>query len=68
MPWLTPDDDPALVSRVVFIPNSIEWEAAFWGAFLELTLVENWEEYGSVTAEEAAQRWHEALKASEEAN
>jgi len=68
MPWLTPDDDPALVSRVVFVPDGVEWEACFWGAFLELADAENWEEYGTITPEDAARRWFEAIVASQEAN
>jgi hypothetical protein len=65
MPWLTPDNDPSLVERVIFIPDGVEWEAAFLGAFLELTDAENWEQHGSLTPEETAAKWLEAYEASE---
>ena len=68
MPWLTPDDNPALVSRVVFIPDGVAWEAAFWGAFMTLAEEENWEQHGTITPEQAAERFTEALFASEAAN
>jgi len=53
--WLTPDDLPGdPICRQVWIPNSIEAEAAFRGAFLLLTDAENWEGVGTQTPDDIA--------------
>jgi len=54
--WLTPDSIPTnRVCRVLSIPASSEWLALVSGALLELTKEWNWEEFGSITAEQAAE-------------
>jgi hypothetical protein len=62
MPWLTKSNDPAIVSRVVYVPDDDEWWADFIGAFLKLTKPENWEVEGTNTPEEMAQKWDDCLR------
>jgi len=53
--WLTPDNIPTeRVCRVLSIPASADWLAIVSGAILELTKRHNWEEYGSLTIEQAS--------------
>jgi len=64
--WLTPDDEPTgLVQRPVFVPEGEMYEAAFRGAFLLLCDPANWENVGSITAEQAAAYFWEAFLATE---
>lgn len=59
--WLTPDEIPAsLTCWQVFVPGSIEFEAAFRGALLLLQMAENWEQYGDQTPEDCAAAWFDA--------
>jgi len=59
--WLTPDILPAtLVCRKVFVPDSIEFEAAFRGALLLLQQESNWEQYGVQTPADVAGLWFDA--------
>lgn len=56
MPYLTPSSLPAdTICRVLFIPNSLDWLAQVTGALQELTFPYNWEQYGSVTVDQAVQ-------------
>lgn len=55
MPYLTPNTLPAdTICRVLFIPNSLDWLAQVTGALQELTFVNNWEQFGAVTPDNAA--------------
>lgn len=65
MPWLTPDSSPSLTAWTVYIPDGVDWFAAFWGAFLSLCEVENWQEYGDLTPDEVVTVWIEAYNASQ---
>lgn len=57
MPYLTPDSIPADdICRPLLIPNSEQWLALVSGAVSELAKDWNWEQFGSVTPEEAAER------------
>lgn len=67
MPWLTPDSLPDAgdtVCRPLFIPNTPEWLAVVTGALLDLTEAYNWEAFGSVTPQAAADRMWAMLKTS----
>lgn len=56
MPYLTPNTLPAdTICRVLFIPNSLDWLAQVTGALQELTFAYNWEQFGSVTVDQAVQ-------------
>lgn len=68
MAYLTPNDDATLISRVIFVPDDLEWLALFWGLMMTLTDSSAWEEYGAMTPDEAAERWREALEVSYNAN
>lgn len=53
--YLTPDTLPtAYVCRVLTIPNEIDLIIAVNGQINELTKPENWEQFGTITPEEAA--------------
>lgn len=57
MPWLTPDL-PAptdVFCRRLTIPNRLEFIMAVNGALVDLTRPYNWEKFGSMTPEEAAE-------------
>lgn len=57
MPYLTPDEIPeGDVCRPLFIPDSTDWLAIVSGALTELTKSWNWEQFGTVTVEEATER------------
>jgi hypothetical protein len=59
--WLTPDDTPTETNCWrVYIPDGIEYEAAFRGAMLLLQEVWNWEKYGDATPEDVAELWFNA--------
>lgn len=54
MPYLTPDELPEETDcRSLFIPASTDWLAIVSGALTELTKHYNWEQWGSVTVDEA---------------
>lgn len=62
MPWLTPDEIPeADTCRPLSIPDSAEWLGLVSGALVELTKSYNWEQFGTVTPDEAAQRMLEMM-------
>jgi hypothetical protein len=62
--FLTPQALPAgSVRRVVLIPDDHEWLSLFYGAMLELCDPNNWEQFGIVTPEQAAERWTEVFDA-----
>lgn len=57
MPYLTPASiPPATLCRALFIPDSEDWLAQVTGALQELTFAYNWESFGAVTPEQAADR------------
>lgn len=57
MPYLTPDSAPDSADcRALFIPNTLDWLAIVTGALQELTFAYNWEKFGAVTPQEAADR------------
>lgn len=58
MPYHTPDTAPSdTVCRVIQIPNDPVWLALVDGALSELTKVWNWEEFGDLTPDEAAEQF-----------
>jgi len=65
--WLTPDSEPdGVVCRLVWIPNGEEYESAARGALVPLMLAENWEQFGSITPEQAAQAFQDAFAKTSE--
>lgn len=59
MPYLTPETAPgATLCRVLLIPDDDEgkWLAIVTGAIEELSFAYNWEQYGAVTPQQAADR------------
>ena len=66
--WLTPDSLPAEVRLVTLsIPDAPTWIAALRGALLLLADPANWEAAGSVSPEEAANRWFVVLLSLDDA-
>ena len=66
--WLTPDSIPAGERRVTLdIPDSPTWVAALRGALLLLADPVNWEADGSVSPEDAANRWFDVLLSLDDA-
>lgn len=62
MPYLTPDSIPeGDTCRPLLIPNSSEWLALVSGAISELSKEWNWEQFGSVTPAQAAERMLQML-------
>lgn len=57
MPWLTPNNTPTTRRRrrVLSIPDDLLWVAAVTGALVEMTKRWNWEAFGEVAPEEAAE-------------
>jgi len=63
--WVTPDDLPSAAKcRTVYLPDSIEAESAFWGAYLLLCDPANWETVGTQTAEDIAAEFQTAYDLS----
>jgi len=60
MPWLTPQG-PVGPYRTYFVrvPYSVELEADYKGALLDLQSAENWEQFGELTPDEIAEIWTE---------
>lgn len=57
MPYLTPEGLPEGDNcRPLYIPASTDWLAIVSGALTELTKRHNWEQFGTVTVEEAVER------------
>lgn len=53
--YLTPDNLPEdRHCRTFKIPNDVQWLSVFMGALLPLIYSENWQEYGELTPDEAA--------------
>lgn len=61
MPWLTPDDTPAITGRGVCLHIPANYGPMVYGALLDLTRVWNWEQYGDDTPAEAAELMREML-------
>lgn len=62
--WLTQNSIPSTRSDLVLnLPDSWEWRAQFLGAFLLLTLENNWELFGTLTPEEMADEWRDLFLA-----
>jgi len=58
--WLTPDNQPGYpVAGLVWTPAGEEWESLPIGAYSELRAAYNFEQFGSVTPEDAAQAYQE---------
>lgn len=58
MGFLTPDNSPTdTICRVVLIPNDEAYLANVRGALELLTIPDRWEQYGTLTPEEAAQNF-----------
>jgi len=54
MPYLTPDDLPeGRACRALLIPDSTDWLAIVSGALTELIAKYNWQQFGSVTVDDA---------------
>lgn len=61
--FLTPDEPPdALLCRAFSLPNEARWLGTFIGALLDLTDEANWEQYGDLTPEEAAQAYADIIE------
>lgn len=55
--WLTPDSAPASTRcRRVFVPDDEAWIAIVSGALVPLIYPEHWEQFGTLTPEQAAER------------
>jgi len=64
--WLTPDSIPPVRRFYIDIPDSAEWRAALTGALLEQTNLWRWEQFGTVTPEQAvAAVWAEIESVAE---
>jgi len=60
--WLTPEDQPDGECCIrLIIPNGDEWETIVRGALAALGEAENFEQFGTLTPEETAQIFREAL-------
>lgn len=65
--WLTPEDAPtSRKCRRVFIPEGMEYEAAFRGAMLLLADPDNWEKFGSQEPEDVAREFMECYFLSQD--
>jgi microcystin-dependent protein len=55
--YLTPDSIPSpVLCRALRIPNSVDWVAIVTGAILDLTYPGNYEQFGTLTPDECAER------------
>lgn len=60
MPYLTPDTMPSdVICRTVLIPNHIDWLIIVNGALSELLNAARFEQFGSITPEETANRFEQ---------
>lgn len=60
MPWLTGDAIPEdFFCRVIRVPNDPTFIQAVNGALLDLAYVENWEQHGTLTPEQVAEKFDE---------
>lgn len=60
MPYLTPNSLPSgTICRTVLIPDDLDWLLIVNGALSELCNADNFEQFGSVTPEEAAERFQQ---------
>lgn len=60
MPYLTPETLPSgTICRTVFIPDDIEWITIVNGALSRLIHASNFEQFGSITPEETAERFQQ---------
>lgn len=60
--WLTPDNPPGQNRAVVlYVPTGEEYEQAVRGALVELVNPDNWQQSGTLTPEETAAYFEEAL-------
>lgn len=63
--FVTPDDiNPALVGFVVFLPDDVYLLSAFMAQMYELANAENWQQVGTLSAEDAAQLFADGIAAS----
>lgn len=54
MPYLTPESLSGSSYGILTVPDDTLFRAAVWGVLTELIHPQNWETYGTVTAEDAA--------------
>lgn len=60
--YLTPDTIPvATRCRVLLIPDSVDWIAIVTGALSTLITPDAWQQYGTLTPEECAERMLQML-------
>lgn len=60
MPYLTPETLPSgTICRTVLIPDHIDWITLVNGALSRLIYAENFEQFGSITPEETAERFQQ---------
>jgi hypothetical protein len=63
--YLTPDEPPdTRLCRVFSVPNRADWLGVFMGAILPLTEARNWEKYGTVNPEDAADAFRSIFDAA----
>lgn len=55
--WLSKSEIPERITVCISLPDSEAWQADFLGALYPLTLERNWEEHGTLSAEEMADEW-----------
>ena len=60
--WLTPNSAEGECKISLVIPNTMEWRAIFFGALTELSYAYNWEQYGAMTPEEAAETADKSIR------
>lgn len=61
--FLTPDEpvNPGSFYILLTLPKSVEFRQLLKGALVDLTQPEKWQEFGSMTAEDAAEAWSSIL-------
>ena len=63
--YVTPDTTtPTLVGVVLHLPDDVFLRAAFLGAVETLARAENWQQVGTMTPEDAARLFEEAIALS----
>lgn len=65
--WLTPDGSipSSQICLRIAVPDGLEWRAALRGAIVSLAEEQNWEQFGSVTPEEAAMVFEQSFRTAE---
>jgi len=60
MPWLT-GDDVTLAAKTINLPIDDWFYAAFIGSLFNLANIENWDEYGTITPDQAAELFYNVI-------